>query len=342
MKKIFIMAIFIFSTFSFASRTEVCPAITPVMISPKLDVKVSYDKKTKNYIYKYKLTNLFTAKASIRKFSIESLAPPVTINTGKGWKSYGYIVENREILWGHAYLPDQKDYTIQPGQNLDGFEIISKSPPGPVRSYADGDSELPIIKFDTEEAARNGDHETIACPGFYRDPDINGGQVVIITTGPSIPNRIEAKIRLKRIKEKKWKGSQSEDSDLEISPLDSGKIQLILFGDKDVDVSKINLASLEFGRGKAKPAKAEIISEFKDDSDDEIKEHIKKIKNSHLLLEFNLQDVDVKCDIDHALFLTGKIGPKDLFGAAKIKHVGCDKKTFSKEAKKINEDGDSH
>ncbi len=338
MKTILITLIALISSLSYAGRTEICPAITPLMISPQVDVKVDFDKKTQNYTYKYKLNNLASAKTLIDRFSIESYSEPISTKFAKNWDALGFMNDN-EIVWRSDI-----DYKLKPGQSIDGFEIVSKSPPGLVKTYALGDSELPTIKFDTDEEAEQGDHESIACPGFHPGAVIKS-QVTSIITGPSVPNRVEAKIRLKRIKEKKWKGCHTDEPDMEISPLEAGKIQLVLFGDKNIDITKINLSSLEFGRGKAKPTKTQIVGEakFKDeDSDDEVKEHLKKNKNAHLLMEFNLQDVDVKCDIDRALFLTGKIGTKDLFGAAKIKHVGCDKKTFSKEAKKIREDSGGH
>lgn len=340
--RIFIYMVLFYSVSTFANRKEICPEITPVMISPILDVKVIFDKKNLNYIYRYKVTNFFTAKSSIWRFSVESFSNPVSIKSGKGWETDGYRSENKEIQWNYEHLPDRVDYRIKPGQVVEDFEIISKQAPGLIKVYFQGDSDIPSIKFDSDEESRKGDHETIVCPGFYRDSEIFGDQVTSIIAGPSVPNRLEAKIRLKKLKEKKWAGSHNEEPSLEISPLDSEKIQLMVFGDKDIDVSKINLASLEFGRGKAKPTKTEIIGEFKGAADAEIVEHVNKTKNSHLLLEFNLQDVDVKCDIDRALFLTGKIGTQDLFGAAKIKHVGCNKETFSKEAKKIRESKYSH
>ncbi|MEK6627044.1 MAG: hypothetical protein AABY53_00320 [Bdellovibrionota bacterium] len=341
MKTTLILLTTLISSLTYAGRTEVCPVITPVMISPQFEVKVDFDKKNQNYTYKYKITNLASAKAPIWRFIVETKAAPIAIKSGKNWDSDpGYDSEGNRIQWSSDI-----DYKLKPGQSLDGFEIVSKSPPGLIKVYSEGwRSELPTIKFDTDEEAEQGDHESIACTGFY-DGAMETVMVSSIITGPSVPNRVEAKIRLKRVKEKKWKGQHHEDPDMEISPLEPGKIQLMLLGDKIIDVAKINLSTLEFGRGKAKPTKTQIIGEAKfkdDDSDDEFKEHLKKNKNAHLLMEFNLQDVDVKCDIDRALFLTGKIGTKDLFGAAKIKHVGCDKKTFSKEAKKIREHSGGH
>ncbi len=51
-------------------------------------------------------------------------------------------------------------------------------------------------------------------------------------------------------------------------------------------------------------------------------------------MAFDLAAVNVRCDVDRALFLAGKIDPRNLFGAVKIKHSICDMKTFNKHPKK--------
>lgn len=332
-----------FSISAYAGRHEICSKVSPVMIEPQISSQIKFDKKTQNYTYGYKVTNLGKAMAPIRRIGIESIGSLVSIKSPKGWDDPEFDNDDGEILFTTLF-----HNLIKPGQSLDGFEIVSKSPPGLVQVYMEGDTnvdDLPTIKYDTDEEARKGDDETIACPGWYRGGGLHGDHVALVTTGPLVTNRIEAKIRFKRIKEKKWHGNHQDEPDIEISPLENGKIQVMLFGDKNIDVTKVNLSTLEFGRGKAKPIKTQIIGEFKadEDVDDEIKKYNKENKSvKHLLMEFNLTDVDVKCDIDRSLFLAGKIGTQDLFGAAKIKHVGCNKKTFSKEAKKIRGDGGSH
>ncbi len=337
----YIFLVTLISTSSFAARTEVCPKISPVMIESEIDVKVSFDKKTENYIYKYKFKNLADAKVPLRMISIENTSSPLALKAPKIWDEPSFDKINKEIRFTVTL-----DDSIFPGKSADGFEIISKNPPGLVQIYMQGGvdiDEYPTIKYDTDEEARRGDDESITCPGWFRTGGLNGDQVATFTTGPSIPNRVEAKIRIKKNKDKKWRGNHKDEPDIEFSPLETGKIQLMLFGNKELDVSKINLSTLEFGRGKAKPVKTQIISEFKEseDTDDEIKKQNKENTGvQHLLIEFNLQDVDVKCDIDRALFLTGKIDKKDLFGAVKIKHAICNKKTFSKEAKKIKDAAD--
>lgn len=330
------------SSSALAARTVICPQYSPLMIEPKIDVKVSFDKKTEMYTYKYKFSNLSGAKVALWRVSIESLSSPTKMKTSKVWYDPKFDVESKEII----FTGFEEEHFIKPGKSMEGFEIVSKNPPGLVKVYTQGGmsvDDMPKIKYDTDEEAENGDDESVNCPGWYYGAGTHGDHVALFTTGPSIANRVEAKIRIKRVKDKKWCGRHDADAEIEISPLETDKIQVMVFGSKDVDVNLIKLDSLQFGRGKAKPVSSKIIGEIKndDDFDDEIKKHHKEIKNiQHLLLEFNLQDVDVKCDLDRALFLVGKVGDKDLFAAAKINPVACDKKTFSKEAKKNK--GHSH
>lgn len=152
-----------------------------------------------------------------------------------------------------------------------------------------------------------------------------------------------AKIRIRKINEKKWRGSPTlEEPDIQILPIDTGKIQVMLFGSHELDVTKIDLSSLVFGQVEAKPLKTVILNDFRDKDgeldDNEIKDHIKKNNVQHLLMEFNLDDVDIRCDTDRALFLKGKIGTKDLYGAVRIKNGSCmDKQNNAKEWKKIKD-----
>ena len=226
---------------------------------------------------------------------------------------------------------------ISPGSSLSGFELQSKYPPGPTKYVLLGSpGGVPTVITDTPE----DESEVPVCPGFYLEGSSSTSAVPTgITIGPVPPSRIVAKIRIKRLKENKYHGYNDEEPDLQISPLDTGKIQVILFGDSDLDVTKISLDSLRFGQGQAKPTKTSFVNDVKETGDKEMLEHLKKNKAKHLLMEFDLKDVNVLCDVDRALFLTGKYQEKELFGAVKIKHVICDKKTFSKEEKLIKKNG---
>ncbi|MEK6628346.1 MAG: hypothetical protein AABY53_06950 [Bdellovibrionota bacterium] len=315
------------------AATIKCPT-PPTAINPEIVAKDSFDKKTGLYKYQYTIYNKADVKVPIRQVAIKIYKPVENIKSPQFWKSKGYIEDKNKIFWNNSSLTPK---LIESGQSLSGFEFTSSDPPGLVRFYAYGKPDgLPTAVLDTEEEGE----VDVVCPGFFYDGDAS--DVTLVTTGPLPPNQVDVKLRMRKLKDKKWQGKHNDEAKLEVSPLDTDKVQVILFDDKNIDTSKINLSSLEFGFGKAKPTKTYFLKDFNDDCDDEIKEHVKKHKASHLVMEFNLVDVDVRCDVDRVLYLTGKIDSRNLFGAVKIKHSICDKKTFYKKEKKSNDHSKKH
>lgn len=313
---------------SWAQTTVNCP-IPPTAISPVVSVNIKYDKKKGVYQYQYKVENKSDAQVAIAAFRLKTNATMISGNAPKFWKYGGYSDHNKNINWSNPGIVDNKD--ILPGKYLAGFELTSAVQPGLVRLSVIGmPGDLPTVASDTIGEAED-ESEFYTCPGFYTGLD---SEVTLATLGPRPSNQIDVKLRLKKMKDKKWRGRYDGEAELDITPLETGKIQVILFDDKDIDTSKIDLTSLEFGHGKAKPVKTYFMNEFKDDTDDvEIKEHLKIHNRNHLVMEFELEDVDIRCDIDRALFLTGKIADQNLMGAVKIKHTLCDEKTFNKPRK---------
>jgi len=340
-------------------------------MSPVVDAKVSYDKKTSLYNYKYKIKNKSDALVPIHQFSLNPVTNVIDINTNKNW-DFNFI-ENIKLVGGAKSegtyanvnfkdpipkMPLGNDYDIAPGQSIEGFEFKSPHPPGPIKISFSGtplkgsdivDStgkSVPNFRvvIPKDELQKLFDEGIINCPGYYSSHfDVDNPRdcdLIDVTTGPIPPTRATAKLRMRKINEKKWRGSPTaEEPNIQILPIDTGKIEVMLFGDQNLDVTKIDLASITFGQGKAKPLKTVIINDFRDKDgeadDDDIKEHIKKNNVRHLLMEFNLDHVDIRCDAERALFLNGKIGTKDLFGAVKIKHGSClDKKNNAKEVRK--------
>lgn len=333
MKKTILILIHLLTPLLLFARTEVCPNLAPSDIAPDVQVKVRYDNKTKNYIYQYTVTNLPEAKVPIWRFSIEADAAPVSILSPKGWETGQYDKATKEIYWTYSSTGATRAY-IKPGKKLRGFEVVSKTAPGLVKAYADGDvADTPIVKFDNDE--EETDPDAIACPGFYNGSG-NSDYVVQATKGPAIANRVEAKIRIKKPEGRVWLGSPNLPADIEISPLDYGQLEMIVFGSKGVDVNKMDYSTIRLGPGGASyvPVKKVIINEFKDVSDNEIFQYLKNNKAQHMQLAFNLQDIEVRCNVERSLFLTAKIGAKNLLGAVNIKPVACDAKTFAREAKK--------
>jgi hypothetical protein len=269
----------------------------------------------------------------IWRFSIEADAAPVSTVSPPGWMPAVYDKKSREIYWVYDAAQKKPAY-IRSGGRMGGFVIISKKTPGLVKAWTDGDvADVPVVKFENDEEEK--DPDAIICPGFYNGSG-NSDYVVLATQGPNIANRIEAKIRIKKDGAKVWMGSPNEDPDLEFSPLDYGQIDLALFGSKSLDVNKIDLTTVKFGVGQAKyiPIKKNVVNEFKDVSDNEVYKYLKNNKAQHLYLAFNLQEVEIRCNIDRSLFLTAKMGDKEVMGAVNIKPAECDEKTFAREAKK--------
>ncbi|MGZ3692353.1 MAG: hypothetical protein ACXVAX_12675 [Pseudobdellovibrio sp.] len=329
MKKI-ILSFILFLSAQAMARTEICPQPTPTDIAPHVDVSVKTDKKAGLYTYKYTLSNAVSAKVPIWKFTIEADSAPVEIQSPKGWEKGVYDKSAKEIHWSYA----GKDSSIAAGVKLEGFVVVSKKAPGLVKAYAEGDApEVPSVKFDNDE--EESDPGNIACPGFFNGEG-NEDSSVMATEGPAISNRVEIKIRIKKPESKFWAGSPHLAPEIEISPVDYGQLDLMIFGNQNLDVNKIDYKTIVFGPGEAKfiPVKKAILQEFKDTSDNEIFQYLLKNKAQHMTLSFNLQEIGVRCNIENSLFLTAKMGDKTLMGAVNLIPAPCDAKTFEREGKK--------
>lgn len=329
----FLLSIFvplIFAQQIFAATVK-CPT-PPSAFNEKVKVDVSYDKKSKLYSYKYTLSNLKNSKVPIYGFYLQTLVNVSHINSAYRWRSENLNPRyENSIGWTGPNL--------KAGLEISGFEIQSANAPGPIKYLALGlPSDLPTIVSD--DAMENEDAIPI-CPGFYAPGSSSKDDYVVgLTTGPTPPSRVVAQLRIKKMKDSKWRGHVDDDDDaLELSPLDTGHIQVMLYSE-DLDLSKVDISSLRFGQGQAKPLKTEIVTQVKEACDKDLEAHIKKNKSAkYLKMEFNLEDVNVHCDLDRALFLTGKYADKELFAGVKTKSVVCNKKTFIKEEKLIRKDG---
>jgi hypothetical protein len=319
--------VLIYSLFSFA-RTEICPDLTPSDVAPRVDVKLKFDNKKNHYVYQYTVTNLPEAKVPIWRFSIETDSSPISTGSPAGWEKAVYDKKTKEIYWVY------KTAAIKPDSKLAGFEVVSKKAPGLVKAFVDGDvADTPIVKFETDE--EEVDPEAIACPGFYNGEG-NSDYVVLATRGPAILNRHEVKIRVKKLGSKIWTGNTELPGEIEFSPLDKDQTDLFVMGNKTIDINKIDFKTIEFGPGKAKflPIKKVIINKFEDSGDADFMEALEKNKFQHLQITFNTHDLEARCNVDTALFLTAQLGNKTLFGAVNVNPVACDQKTFAREAKK--------
>jgi hypothetical protein len=171
--------------------------------------------------------------------------------------------------------------------------------------------------------------EVQECPGFYYDaPTTLQGMVTGVTTGPVSESQTDLKMRMIVIRDKSKKAPVDEDEPI-VSPLEKGKVEVVIFSDKEegVDVSKIDTKSVKFGPGEATPLKSRLLPS---------NEHkrwrfpfFKKLPRI-LWMEFNLADLKIRCDLDKALFLKGKMGDvtkpetqTDVYGTIKMKPTIC-------------------
>jgi hypothetical protein len=332
MKTVLSLIILLSSVFTFA-RTEICPDKAPSEIWPVVEVKVTLNNKKNWYNYLYTVSNnVPEAKVPIWRFSLEMDSEPISTAAPAGWEKAVYDKKNHELYWVYN---DAKDSTIKPDGKLSGFEVVSKREPGLIRYYADGDvADTPIVKFEPEEDET--DPQSIACPGFYNGEG-NSDYVTGATKGPSMSDRQEIKIRVKKTGTKAWGGSLNLPGEMEVSPVDYDQLDVIILGTKNLDVNKIDPTSVQFGPGKATfiPVRKTIVNKFDELTDDEFKQAVAKSKSQHLTLGFNTNDVEARCNVDHSLFLTAKtLEGKTLMGAVNIRPVPCDKRTFAREAKK--------
>lgn len=314
------------------ARTEICPNVAPTQIAPQIESTVKFNKKTKVYSYIYKVTNLPEAAVPMWKFSIEADAKPLSIASAKGWESGGFDKETREIAWNYTAV--NNGAPLRPGKAAAGFSIESKNAPQRVRIFADGDvTDVPTVKFDNDEDEVNAD--VIPCVGYFKGEG-NRDQLTLAGMGPGL-NRVDVVTRIKRPGDKLWVGNPDEPGELQLSTLDEGALELVIFDSKGVDVSQIKLPSLELGTGHAKinPAKVVIRGGFTEPLDAAGFAHVKKNPGNYLKVEFSLQDLHLRCNADKALFLTGNFDDgKELFGAVNIKAEACNDKNFAAEAKR--------
>lgn len=279
-----------------------CP-VPPTKITPVVESKVSFDKKTNLYTYDYTVSNLGSDNLPIGLFMIRR-QDNLTTTQGKPYKWIDGLDTDKEYYqWSSAIKS-----AVKPNQKVSGFKLISSSPPGIGKFYAYGQTTGELIATPTD-----GDLEAYPdCPGFWEDVDQAFDDFVIgaVTVPVSTPQAVvDLKMKLNK---------KDCHDDTQISPLDEGKIELRVKS-KDLDLSDIDLTSLRFGFGQAKPISSQIVG---------------KNKDKFLELEFNLADIGIRCDLDRSLFLSGQAKTKAVIGTVKIKPALCGRELWNKWNKK--------
>lgn len=325
-----------------SSWADTCP-IPPTNVSPSVKSKVSFDPKSGQYTYEYTVSNAVNAVLPIDLFAILSPQSPLELRSPDHWEGHFIALPDLDtnIVWGTSALdpndtraddrtyngpPLKLFYTVKPGKSLSGFSFKSSSPPGPVKFFAEGESEAP-----TTTPTAYDDEPEPNCPGFNEGPRFKtmlGG----VTEGPIPPGTIPISIRL--LKETgEWRSHEYNPDK------DTGKLSVLVLPSKDFDPSTLTVPSVKLGYGEAPVISSKPLPGFKDRDDawgdweksskrilpDRAKEDEKeRSRKKALLLTFDLKTVGIRCDLDKALFLVGKTSDgKDVVGSVPITTKDC-------------------
>ncbi len=279
-----------------------CP-LPPNLLTVKVDATVSLDPATNLYNYRYTLSNDASSQQNLRGFALDFADSVSSVKTPSGW-SHGFVRRRSTIAW-HAVLaadlpPGTEDQgqlppllsSIKPGAALSGFSFTSPKPPGPVKFYVTGETQIGVgTEEDAEMATQN-------CPqsvGSFLDLALVGS-----TQGPV--NFIPVSIEIK----------PPASPPVPVNPKEDGVTPVAILGTSSFDVSTIDPASLKLGPGGAMPQANQV--------------HIEDVNNDgipDLVAQFPSQVIGARCN-DTALFLTGMTSAGvPIQGSEAIQTVGC-------------------
>jgi hypothetical protein len=327
---------FLFFIGAQASWADMCP--TPsTSIDPRLEAKVTFDKKTNQYLYSYSISNGSDAKTAIERFRIEMSTNPQASTSPNKWFPRYLANHNIPTLnWSTTYINlgakglggglPVAAYAVRPGQKLSGFSFKSPLPPGAARFLADGFYQPP-----TTTPTVTDDEPAPNCPGIDLVNEVDDTMVTGLTVGPLPPDTISPKMRLR-----------DETGEHKCGPIDpsqaSGNVTLLILSSSTFDASQINVSSVRFGPAQVAPLRSEVISSKEDDDRDDEREewermsehsdkntdHKKDSKLKNLLLTFDLKSLDVQCVLDRALFFSASTNSgQKVIGGVSAHTVGC-------------------
>ncbi len=277
-------------------------------IIPFLDHKVTFESKTKLYKYDYALSNE-GGLLPITSLYLYVSEPPINgqspllkkIDPLEQWETVAFF--GGRVGWYTA------GDSLSNGKKIDGFKLSSYQKPG-------------IIKFTASGFIEETPHVDAECPDHFQDLPAEQRQIVGATVGP-VPdsfNQIDGDIEFES---RKHRGKVPQ-----IDPLDRGEVEIYLKDSDNFEIADIDIGSLEFGPGKAKVKRHSFINEHgKECSSHDFRRKHKKRK---LKLVFKLEEIKVRCNLDYALFLKGKVGDKNILAAQEMKPVVCEPKHFNK------------
>ncbi len=333
--QIFLFACAIYALPDASTFAQTCPP-APTSIDPTITAGVSFDSGAAVYKYDYIVSSGKDSLLPIYYFTFLLSQQPSNVTSSDNWQNR-YVNRPQvtpNLRWatistnsadasqvGGSDLPTP-DYAIQPGKRLDGFGFQSSQRPGILQYYAEGFTQVP-----TTVATDADDEPQPNCPGWdFETPQLQT-LVTGMSVGPSSPNEISVRIRLR-----------TSDGQNQCGPLDpnnpAGEIGVLVLSSHHFEASTINVSSLRLGPGGASPVSSRLVAptvgtdfghDEKADWEQFDDENSSDVRSPNLLLVFNLSAIELRCVLDKALFLTGTTqSGQEIIGGASTRTVGCD------------------
>lgn len=322
MKTIVILFI---SFVSFSSFAETCRfSDNSFDIFVKSEVERSKEKNT----YKYSISNSKSSVGPVQRFFLRTSEKVEAPQSPDGWQVQ--TSESRRIPegWQAQVSHDipvrwsTSKEEIKPGEAVSGFSVMSNSRPGIVKVSLSGSPHIGKAIYTKIQRSKN-----TSCPGFWEQGSrgVEDPRSTTMTIGPIAKDQVSPTALFRLKPDQNWTGSieTSHDSLQAIDPLARGTIEVLVLGNFEVQPEDIQTNSIHFGRGEATPKSAKIV---------DAKTVLSKGSGQALLLTFDLEKVQVLCDLDRALFLTAKATKsRNVFTGVQIKPTFCDEKQWAVE-----------
>jgi len=299
-----VLAASILSPIALSAQSPICPSL-PNLLRAEVTAHVSYDPATKLYSYSYQVENHAESLQALETFALETSDSAVQeVSSPPGWT---YVIASApvSINWAATQVadPDAMDSdgavpestrSIKPAHHTSGFTLTSSLPPGPVKYYVLGVSDIP--PQDDEEAA-----ETLAENCSESVAPLLQSAVVGVTNGPA--NFVPLKVRF--------------PGEIEMSGGDVIRVSVRV--PKSVNVSDIDPTSIELGPGSAHPLDIILDSGEKEHGDREEGEH-------SLTATFDVSSIGLTCR-DSAMFLRANLKDgRKAQGGSRVELRGCELK----------------
>ncbi len=165
----------------------VCPD-PPNRVTVTVNATVTFDPANQLFTYEYEVFNDPTSLQDVNHFALDFASPVSEITSPQGW-SDGFFDGRSTISWyavePDPSYPDEPDtgdippplFPIRPGTSMSGFSFKSPNPPGPVKFYVMGFTQLPGApsELEVEELLEEcpqirGGFFDLAVTGFTQGP----------------------------------------------------------------------------------------------------------------------------------------------------------------------------